>query len=189
MAHQKFELSIDSRYDAADQAEIAREVIDFIVDRSRDGIDKDGNKFPAYSKEYRESLDFRIAGKSNSVNLTMSGEMLNSIELLSREAGRLTIGFQAGTQINDQAEGNILGTYGQTTPDSRKARDFLGISQSDLSGILARFPIEEAPRSPVDVEATPTLALSRLGINIENIQSIRERIVGGLTITGTGQIL
>jgi len=125
------------------------EVIDFIVDRSKKGKDKDNKSFPGYSQSYVKSQDFKNAGKSkNKVNLTLSSEMLNSIELLKHKPGEIVVGFDKSDEdLNNKAEGNILGTYGKDTPNPKKARDFLGIAKKDLNKILSNYDTDETDRS------------------------------------------
>ena len=120
----------------AQRVELADLVIEHIVDRTQRGVDKDGKKFPGYSKSYLASLDFRNAGKSPSkVDLQLSGDMLAALELLSERNGRLMIGFENGTEENDRAEGNRLGSYGGD-PNPKKARDFLGIDRDKLAELI-----------------------------------------------------
>lgn len=128
---------------------IALEVIDFIVERSKSGKDKNGKAFPKYSAGYANSQDFKNAGKSKGkVNLTLSSEMLNSIELLKDKAGELVIGFdKSDDELNGKAEGNILGTYGKDTPNPSKARDFLGIQEKDLNKILKNYVSDDEGRT------------------------------------------
>lgn len=116
--------------------ELADLVIEHIVERTQNGKDKDGKKFPGYSKSYIQSLDFKNASKSPSkVDLQLSGDMLAAIALLSESSGNLRIGFKNNTLENDKAEGNILGSYGRE-PSAKKARDFLGIEQKKLNELI-----------------------------------------------------
>jgi len=85
------------------------------------------------------SLDFKAAGKSRSVDLTLSGDMLAAIELLGHKKGQITVGYENGTDENARAEGNQLGTYGQKSPNPKKARAFLGIAKEDLEKILRSY--------------------------------------------------
>lgn len=110
-------------------------MIEAIVDRTKRGLDKDGSPFPAYSKEYIKSLDFKNAGKSTKVDLSLSGDMLAALKLLSHGSGRISIGYENGTLENDIAEGNRTGSYGGS-PNSSKARDFLGISNEKLAELI-----------------------------------------------------
>lgn len=120
-----------------ERLELADLVIEHIYDRTNRGLDKNGDKFADYSKGYIKSLDFKNAGKSkNKVDLQLSGDMLAAMRLLSHKSGELTIGFDNGTPENAKAEGNILGTYGQKSPDPKKARDFLGIENRKLRELV-----------------------------------------------------
>ncbi len=129
---QKFELDL-SDYGDAEREAIAIEVIDRIVKRTKGGKDKNGRPFAPYSQEYRHSLAFKNAGKSETPDLTLSGDMLDSIQLLSNSDGKVEIGFE---------DGNIRGTFGHSSPVGPK-RDFLGISSKELSSILKKYPLDE----------------------------------------------
>jgi hypothetical protein len=144
---QRFALEIPKEYTPVEREAIANEIIEFIIERTREKKkDKNNKSFPSYSKKYKESLDFKIAGKSGSVDLTLSGEMLDSLELISHKNGKLIIGYdKSDTELNGKVEGNILGSYGGK-PSDKKARDFLGIAENDLNKILKKFPIEEEKR-------------------------------------------
>lgn len=106
------------------------------MERTNKGVDKDGAKFPGYSKEYMKSLDFKIAGKSKSVDLQLSGDMLAAIKALKTTRNWVEIGFEKGSEENARADGNIRGTYGKSSPIPGKARDFLGISEKELVKII-----------------------------------------------------
>ncbi len=143
MAWQKFNQKISKKYKPAERKAIAQDVIDFIVKRSRKkGKDKNNRPFKKYSKGYKNSLNFKIAGKTSKVNLSLSGDMLDSVELLAQRSGNLMMGFENGTEENDKAEGNIKGTYGQKKPTG-KARDFLGISRRDMQKVLVNYPLDD----------------------------------------------
>ena len=127
-----------------DQREaIALDIIDQIIKRSKQGKDRNGDSFPSYSPSYKRGLDFKIAGKTMRVNLTLSGDMLDSMKVLENtdDGSKVTIGFSRGRE-NDKAEGNILGTYGQKSPidGGKYARDFLGVQESELDKILRKYP-------------------------------------------------
>ena len=113
------------------------------MERTDQGKDKNGKPFPKYSKKsnysesYKKSLDFKIAGKSASkINLQLSGDMLAAITVLKYAKDSVEIGFEKGSEENARADGNIRGTYGQDAPNPRISRDFLGISEKELSKIL-----------------------------------------------------
>ena len=135
----KVTFNIDlSEYSPLEREAIAIEVIDRIVKRTKQGKDKNGDTFAPYSKTYTKSLDFQNAGKSKRVNLELSGDMLDSIEIV-KNAPKMEIGFSSNNPERGKAEGNILGTYGQPKPVG-PGRDFLGITDSELDSILRKYP-------------------------------------------------
>ncbi len=159
MVQQKKKIQINKKYNPSERMAIAQDVLDYIVDRTQKGISVNGkSKFPKYSKEYKKSLDFKNAGKTSKVDLTLSGDMLASMELLTQRRGSITIGFEAGTEENDKAEGNQLGSYGQPRPNPSKARKFVGISDNALNKILKKYPIRDAETRLESVRASMALA-------------------------------
>lgn len=118
--------------------------IEAIKQRSEKGIDRLGNDFAPYSDAYVKSLNFKIAGKEkDKVDLTLSGDMLASIQLLKASKGKLVIGFEDGSDENAIADGNIRGTYGSAKANRRIARDFLGLPDDELANLLSEFDSEE----------------------------------------------
>ena len=160
MAQQKFTVTIDKRYNKQEREAITAKIIDHIIDRTViKNRDKFGEKFPEYSKSYKDSLEFRIAGKSASkVDLQLSGDMLAALgEYTKSRTGKITIGYNPGSEENSKAEGNIKGTYGSTkttkkitvkgktkrVPRGNLKRNFLGLSDDELrKKILTKFPLE-----------------------------------------------
>lgn len=115
---------------------IADLAIEFIVERTQGGVDKNGKRFPKYSKAYIESLDFKNAGKSpGKVDLQLSGDMLAAMSLLKEKDGQIVIGIDPKSEEAGRAEGNILGSYGGE-PNKKRARDFLGIKKENLQKII-----------------------------------------------------
>lgn len=117
--------------------EVADLIIERIVNRTDQGKDKNNRPFKEYSDSYKESLDFKIAGKKGKpVNLQLSGDMLAALSVLDKTSRSVTIGFENGSEENAKADGNIRGTYGQSKPIPGKARDFLGITIKELTDII-----------------------------------------------------
>ena len=136
----------DKNYSQSDLEAIGEAVVDYVRERTQDGKSWRNRSFAGYSESYAKSLDFKIAGKSKGdVNLTLSGDMLGALEVLAVKRGRIKIGIDAGKfpQEAGKAEGNILGTYGQSKPVGPK-RDFLGITKADLNRILDQFTPEDS---------------------------------------------
>ena len=139
-----FEVDIDKRSKPEARKAIAQDIIDFVVKRTLQGKKPKGGNYPAYSKGYIKSLDFKLGGKSASkVNLRLSFEMLNSIVLRDQSAGKLEIGIGKGDTRNaKKSEGNEIGSYGGK-PNSKKARPFLDISKTDLKKIEKKYPLRD----------------------------------------------
>ncbi len=145
-------VAVDPSYTRDEREAIAQDIIDLIrekakrgdgVVRASDGRVTRGRRFDSYSKEYAESLDFKIAGKSKSkIDLTLSGDMLGAIDIISSRKGEITVGYTDGSPEAARAEGNILGTYGQDKPIPGKSRDFLGLLPRELTTILERYTAE-----------------------------------------------
>jgi hypothetical protein len=143
MAWQRIKIKIPKDLGPDDRKDLAFDILEHIRKRSAQGVglNSDGTRkkrFPKYSDSYMESLDFKIAGKSSSVNLKLSGDMLDSMDLLTHKPGEVTIGFENGTEDNSKAEGNILGSYGGS-PNASKARNFLGVTSAELKEILKDY--------------------------------------------------
>jgi hypothetical protein len=137
----KTEVKLPKQFDEDDAKAIGEELINFIVERTKKGKGSDGASFPKYSDVYKKSFEFTAAGKGNTVNLTLSGEMLDSLKVLEASQGKVVIGFDKDDEVNDRAEGNILGSYGGD-PDKEKARDFMALSQNEVDKIIKSLAIE-----------------------------------------------
>lgn len=144
MSWQRIKIEIPKEIGPAGREDLAFQILEFIRERTKSGVGLNAagtrNKvFPGYSDSYVKSLDFKIAGKSKgNVNLKLSGDMMDAMDLLRHKAGELTIGFENGTIDNDKAEGNIYGSYGGA-PNPAKARNFLGITDKDLRTVIDGF--------------------------------------------------
>lgn len=95
-----------------------------IVVRTQRGLDVDGNPFPEYSKQYAKVR--RNAGRRTSpVDLTFTGQMLNSIQTrVTRALGKITgeIFFSSASEAA-KARGN------------QKLRSFFGLSDEQVERI------------------------------------------------------
>ena len=152
MPQQKVKIAIPEDLGPSEREALAKDIVEFIRQRTERGVGvRETSRgfinvdFPKYSKIYKENLDYKVAGKSSKVNLTLSGDMLIALDVLKTRRGEIVIGYERGSEENDRAEGNILGTYGTDTPNPRRARNFLGISDRDLEELLAEYkrPEEE----------------------------------------------
>lgn len=140
----QFDVLIPKKLDKRDRELIAQDIIDFVVNRTLESKDKNNQTFAkGYSLAYSKSLQGQIAGKKkgDSPNLKLTGEMLNSLELVENNKGKLTIGYGAGAsaELLGRVEGNVRGTYGKKTPNKNLARDFLGITDQDKNRIIKDY--------------------------------------------------
>ena len=134
-------------------------IIQEIFDRTQRGVDKNGKPFKSYTEQYVNSLDFKNTGKSRGdVNLTLTGDMLGGLQLISHSPGLITIGYPETSSFTaNKAEGNITGSYGKT-PNRDNARDFLGLPKTVLERISKRVLAD----SSVDNERASTELLGAL---------------------------
>lgn len=131
MAWMRTKIQIPKHLKPSQRELLGEEIVDFIINRSAAGLDKNNRKFKKYSKAY---ADMKGVNEGD-VDLVLTGEMMESLQLLNHRNGELMIGYDKEDDINAKAEGNITGSYGGD-PNPKKARDFLGITKKDLYSIL-----------------------------------------------------
>jgi hypothetical protein len=119
---------------------IAEDMIERIRARTEGGngvkFSSNGNAsnvtFPGYSKDYIDSPEFRAFGKSKGkVNLKLTGDMLNLIDLTDETKDTITIGW-------DDSEQNAK-AFNHITGDTVKPRPFFGITKSELQEIVKAY--------------------------------------------------
>jgi phage gpG-like protein len=137
---QRFSVTPPPDFTPAMRQSLGKEVAEFIRQRTEKGLDINGKKWkgPAgkYSDAYKESLDFKNAGKTSKVDLTLSGDMLIALDMISEKKDKIIIGYKNGSEENAKADGNVRGTYGQKKANPSKARNFMGISDKDLDNLI-----------------------------------------------------
>ena len=101
-------------------------------------------KFKPYSKEYKSSDEFKAFGKSNKVNLTASGDMLELMDIISIQGNTIEIGW-------DESDENAK-AFNHSIGDTVPARPFFGISKKELQSIKSEFgsDIKEAIKEKQD---------------------------------------
>jgi hypothetical protein len=178
MAQQKFEVPISPekwrKYNGVQRRLIAREVIEHVINRTKKGLNyrnrpwrKPGDK---YSKEYINSVEFKAANKKKTpVNLSATGDMLTSMQVLKNTKQELKIGYAAGSEENSKAEGHMTGVYGKNV--TNKKREFLGITKKDFQAIRSKYPLN----NPRKLQSTINKELAALGVGKEVADSITIR--------------
>lgn len=137
----KTEILLPKDYDDDDAQTVAEEILNFIVERTKKGYGSDGEKFPGYSPSYKASDAFKLGGKSSKVDLTLSGEMLDSLEVLEAKRGKIVFGYAKDSDMNGRADGNCRGSYGTSKDDPSKARNFMELSGKELAKIIRSLDI------------------------------------------------
>lgn len=149
-------------------ARVGREMVNAILARTAQGLDKNRSAFASYSKEYKESNDFILAGKTSNVNLRLSNDMLSDLSILEVKKGEIVIGFPDSAQ-RAKAHGHITGADGRLP-----VRDFLGISDAEKASIMRKLP------PPIDYAKAKEEAIKRLGkseLTAEDVFGIMNNLI------------
>jgi hypothetical protein len=110
---------------------VAQAMIDRIVSRTESGKDINGKAFKKYSKEYKDSLEFKAFGKTGDVNLKLTGQMLGTLDVLETSGSKVKIGWNDGSESAKAYNHNV----GDTLPK----RQFFGLTDSELDSIKKEF--------------------------------------------------
>lgn len=119
--------------DEALRSSIGQKILDIIRERSESGVGLDG-RFPGYSKAYKESLDYQAFGKDGTVNLRLTGDMLELMDIVDESEDQIKIGWDDPNEAA-KAHGHITGSVG-------KKRDFFGLRPSEINEIKKEFQSE-----------------------------------------------
>lgn len=91
-------------------------------------------KFPGYTPAYKTVKGEQSS--SSTVNLELTGELLDALDV-SIKGGKLAVDVVGDSELRGKAEGNNLGTYGQSKPIAGKARRFIPVEDETFKrGIL-----------------------------------------------------
>lgn len=104
------------------------DIINLMIDRtSNQSRDVNGKLFKPYSKAYKESLAFQAFGKTDQVNLRLTGEMLDSIQETKSVGDTVTIEVTGDHNIK-KAAGN-----------TERGRDFFGVTNDELKELSKEY--------------------------------------------------
>jgi hypothetical protein len=143
----ELEISLDELFgtkvpnDQALREAIGQSVIDTIVNRTQSNKALNGKPFKEYSDEYKKSNQFDVYGKSDEVTLTLTGDMLGTLDIKAQSRGVIKIGWDDDTQ-NAKA-------YNHHTGDTVKRRPFFGLTNDELSNIKKEFKDQVEAESPI----------------------------------------
>ena len=125
---------------------IGQELVDQIKARTAQGKDIFGNSFEKYSESYKNSQSFKAAGKGNRVNLRLSSDMLESIDV--DFDGEKLILFLPEDQ-SPKAHGHMTGQEGQGPLPKRQ---FFGVTKDQFEEVAAEFGDEIFQAQPQEVD-------------------------------------
>ena len=103
MPEQSFTVNVPADFDPTDRAEFVDAIIDYIIDRTKNGtgIRASGQRydFPAYTAEYAAMKGVGVGD----VDLTDTGAMLESMRVLRQNGEQVTIGYRNGSNLGKRA--------------------------------------------------------------------------------------
>jgi len=135
-------ISIPSGLTQPFKEELGIRILEEVRARTSRGIDKNSKSFKGYTTEYKASRDFKIAGKSSSVNIRLTGDLLAELDIISINSSSIVIGYDTGHELAGQAEGNTIGSYGKASGNASKARDFIGLPEKIVNRIVEEMKQE-----------------------------------------------
>lgn len=137
-------------------------VIDKMVERTERSRDIENKLFEKYSESYKNSLAFKVFGKSR-VNMTLTGDMLGSLDKIDETRDTMTIGITGDENIL-KAFAHITGYEGHPTLDGKvKPRDFFGITDKEIQEITKDFEPETDAGGAVNDAALVEKIIGLLG--------------------------
>jgi hypothetical protein len=134
-------ISIPSGLTSSFKRELGERIIEEIRERTSRGIDQKGNRFKAYSPAYKDSLDFKNAGKSNTVNISATGDTMAELSVIDISDTYITIGYPLDHEDAGKVNGIVTGEFGNASPVT-KGRDFIGLPQRVVSRLVAQMRTE-----------------------------------------------
>lgn len=136
----------------ADQRILLAELIMVEIRKmTKRSLDVDGAPFAEYSESYKESTEFEIAGKTSKVNLTLTGDMLASMELITHIKGQVRIGYKKTNPEAGKVQGNQSGIRGNSM-DIVNPRPFLGLPEPVLKSLYNKVRLKTAVKINEDLD-------------------------------------
>ena len=124
-------LGVDFKNHSDLKHQIAQELIDTIIERTESGKDVRGVGLKKYSDSYKNSDTFKDFGKTGKVNMTLSGGMLDDIDVLNHTRNTVKLGFSDETETKK--------AFRHNTGDKAPKREFFGVTKKDIRNIKKTF--------------------------------------------------
>lgn len=133
-------INVPQNLTALQREAIGLDVVDFIIERTKNGLDINNEPFAPYKSSYKNTFEYKIGHGGNSkVNLSLTGEMLGTISIISHGIGYIKLGFE-DAEAAKKAKW-IQAPSGQKS-GKQPPRKFFGISEKDLNKIINRHSSE-----------------------------------------------
>lgn len=131
-----------------------------LEERLSEGRGVNGELAP-YSESYKDSLAFKVFGKSSTVNMQLTGDMFAAINVLDSKGDNLKIGIDDELEAA-KAYGHMTGMKGHPTLDGKvKKRNWFGWTDKELTEIANSIKPEVNKKNTISDEKA-LLLLDRL---------------------------
>lgn len=153
-------INLPSDLNVTQREAIGLDVIQFIKERTLNGLDINNNPFAPYKQSYKDTLDYKIGhGDDPKVNLKLTGEMLGTLSLISHGVGFIKLGFtdQEAAKKAKWIEAPTGQKFGKQPP-----RRFFGIAEKDLNKIIERYKSADAATITTEANRVADTVLRRI---------------------------
>ena len=161
------EIDLEKVLGGSAKNEIVREsffqlLFDSMNERLDSGKNVNNKALKSYSKSYKDSLAYEVFGKDGTVNMQLTGDMINSVAIQKQSSKTMKIGF-TGEDENNKAYGHITGMKGHKFLEGKvPKREFFGWTDKEVKSIASE--LRPALQEESSISDTALLALlERLG--------------------------
>lgn len=180
-----------SRNEALKQR-IAQAMIDRIIERSESGKSIHNKPMrPKYSKEYKNSKEYELYGKTGKVNVKLKGDMLNDVDIISTRGNNIEFGLEGRQAVKGFA--HQTGYDGHPSiPNGKYKREWFGVNKKELNDIKKEFKnelqqvkkgkeeIEERQEQEVEQERLDLATIRALAQGERQTTSALDALIGSL---------
>jgi len=142
---------------------IGQALIDEMVRRTQDGNDLKGKPFKGYSSAYMTKT-----GKTNPPDLTLTGDMLDSLDVINVSGSKVKIGFNQSDVIPR--------AFNHNTGDTLPKREFFGIMREELNTVINDWK-REVNRTKVREEVTGDVLTPGFRDKVEALSQIEDKLL------------
>ena len=137
----KEDLGVEEINDSVIRDQVGQAIIDLIIDRTQSGKTMDGGSFASYSPKYAQKKGVGVGD----VDLTLTSDMLDSLDIIRSNSNSITIGVDQSDQVPK--------AYNHQVGDTLPKRPWLGVNKDELSDLAEAFSSELEPGPSIPVES------------------------------------